>query len=133
MGAQYLSQQAVGRLATPENGFDFPSEMGLPDRLKEVQKKADAGDENAHRIFETVGRYFGYAVAHYADFYEIRQVLALGRVTSGVGGDILLKETKHVLETEFPELAKSIHFRTPGEMEKRHGQAVAAASLPALV
>lgn len=131
VGAQYLSQQAVGRLATPAAGFDFPDEMGLPDRLKAVQKVADAGDSKGEKIFETIGRYFGYAVAHYADFYDIRQVLALGRVTSGAGGDILLKETKSVLATEFPELADKIGFRTPGEKEKRHGQAVAAASLPA--
>ena len=45
---------------------------------------------------------FGYAVAHYADFYDIRQILALGRVTSGAGGDLLLREAKRVLETEFP-------------------------------
>jgi len=132
VGAQYLSQQAVGRLATSEHGFDFPEEMSLPDRLKEVQKVTDAGDSKGEQIFETIGRYFGYAVAHYADFYDIRQVLALGRVTSGAGGDILLRETKHVLETEFPELVESIGFRTPGEKEKRHGQAVAAASLPAI-
>lgn len=132
VGAQYLSQQAVGRLATPENGFDFPDEMGLPDRLKAVQKKTDAGDPKGAKIFETIGRYFGYAVAHYADFYDIRQVLALGRVTSGAGGDILLRETKNVLATEFPELIDTITFKTPGEKEKRHGQAVAAASLPAI-
>ncbi len=132
VGAQYLSQQAVGRLASSEHGFDFSEEMSLPDRLKEVQKVTDAGDSKGEEIFETIGRYFGYAVAHYADFYDISQVLALGRVTSGTGGDILLREAKQVLETEFPELAESIGFRTPGEKEKRHGQAVAAASLPAI-
>ena len=30
------------------------------------------------------------------------------------------------------DLAQSIRFHTPGETEKRHGQAVAAASLPSL-
>lgn len=132
VGAQYLCQQGVARLATPEIGFDFPTEMGFPDRLKEVQKRAESGDRTSEQIFESIGRYFGYAVAHYADFYEIKQVLALGRVTSGTGGDILLREAKHVLETEFPALFESIQFRTPGEKEKRHGQAVAAASLPAI-
>lgn len=33
-----------------------------------------------------------------------------------------------VLRDEFPELA--IRLRTPDEKDKRHGQAVAAASLP---
>lgn len=128
-GAQYLSQQAVARLA-PRAGFEFPEEMGLPERLVGVQRAMEAGDPNAARIFETVGRYFGYAVAHYADFYDIRQILALGRVTSGAGGDLLLREARRVLETEFPERAEQIQFRQPGEQEKRHGQAIAAASLP---
>ena len=38
-----------------------------------------------------------------------------------------------VLEIEFPELATNIQLRTPNEQDKRHGQAVAAASLPSLV
>lgn len=131
VGAQYLSQQAVGRLA-PRAGYEFPREMGLPERLVKVQQAMEAGEPGAARIFETVGRYFGYAVAHYADYYDIRQVLALGRVTSGAGGDLLLREARGVLAAEFPELADRIRFRQPGEQEKRHGQAIAAASLPKL-
>ncbi|MEM7011764.1 MAG: ROK family protein [Verrucomicrobiota bacterium] len=131
VGAQYFSQQAVGRLAT-EAGFEFDADTGLPDRLKVVQSKMESGDPAAAGIFETIGRYFGYAVAHYADFYEINQILALGRVTSGAGGDLLLTEAKNVLKTEFPDLAEQIQFRQPGEKEKRHGQAIAAASLPAI-
>ena len=129
VGAQYLSQQAVGRLA-PKGGYDFPEEMPLPERLIAVQEAMEKGEQGAAQIFETVGRYFGYAVAHYADTYDIRQILALGRVTSGAGGDLLLDEAKGVLATEFPELAERIQFRQPGEKEKRHGQAIAAASLP---
>lgn len=131
VGAQYLSQQAVGRLA-PRAGYVFPSEMGLPERLVKVQQAMEAGEPGAAQIFETVGRYFGYAVAHYADYYDIRQILALGRVTSGAGGDLLLREAQGVLAAEFPELADRIRFRQPGEQEKRHGQAIAAASLPKL-
>ena len=131
VGAQYLSQQAVGRLA-PEAGFEFPENTPLPEQLKMVQAEMESGNPAAARVFETIGRYFGYAVAHYADYYEIRQILALGRVTSGAGGECLLREAKQVLATEFPELAGSIQFRQPGEKEKRHGQAIAAASLPAI-
>ena len=36
-----------------------------------------------------------------------------------------------VLKLEFPERASQINFTTPDEKSKRHGQAVAAASLPA--
>jgi len=36
-----------------------------------------AGDERARRIYETIGVYFGYAIAHYADFYDVRNLLVL--------------------------------------------------------
>ena len=51
-----------------------------------------AGDKRAIDIWNTIGVYVGYAVAHYADFYDVGQVLILGRVTSGDGGDIIIAE-----------------------------------------
>jgi hypothetical protein len=36
------------------------------------------------------------------------------------------------LQAEFPELATRLQFHVPDEQDKRHGQAVAAASLPKL-
>jgi hypothetical protein len=36
------------------------------------------------------------------------------------------------LKEEFPKLAARIAFHIPDEKEKRHGQAVAAASLPSI-
>ncbi len=128
-GVQYFSQQAVARLA-PAAGFDFPSEMPFPEQLIEVQEAMAAGDERAARIYSTIGTYLGYAIAHYADFYEIRRVLLLGRVTSGQGGSILIEKARAVLDAEFPMLGKQIEIVTPNEKDKRHGQAVAAASLP---
>lgn len=130
-GVQYFSQQAVARLA-PAAGLDFPSDMPFPERLVEVQKLMSDGDEKAKAIYETIGIYFGYSIAHYAEFYDIRNLLILGRVTSGEGGDMILSVAQEVLEEEFPELAKTIQFRTPDEKNKRHGQAVAAASLPSI-
>ena len=59
-------------------------------------------------------------------------MLVLGRVTSGEGGEIILERAEAVLRAEFPELAATIRLRTPDEQNKRHGQATAAASLPAL-
>jgi hypothetical protein len=35
-----------------------------------------------------------------------------------------------VLREEFPEVHERIRFHIPDEKEKRHGQAIAAASLP---
>ena len=130
-GVQYFSQQGVGRLAE-RAGFAFPAAMSLPGQLIRVQEAMAAGDPRAVSIYESIGVYFGYAVAHYADFYEIRQLLALGRVTTGVGGDVILAQAREVLRQEFPELAGRIRLSMPDEKDKRHGQAVAAASLPVL-
>jgi hypothetical protein len=74
----------------------------------------------------------GYGVAHFASFYDLRHVLVLGRVTSGPGGDDIVLGARRVLDVEFPELARRIAFHVPDEHDKRHGQAIAAASLPTL-
>jgi predicted NBD/HSP70 family sugar kinase len=131
VGVQYFSQQAVGRLLEPA-GIHIPAETPLPAKLERVQKLAAAGDERARKIYETIGVYFGYTIAHYADFYDIRNLLVLGRVMSGEGGDLILQVAEKVLKEEFPELEERIRFHIPGEQEKRHGQAIAAASLPAI-
>ena len=48
----------------------------------------------ARQVFETIGSYVGYGVAHYADFYDLRHVLILGRVTSGEAGAIIIKNAQ---------------------------------------
>jgi predicted NBD/HSP70 family sugar kinase len=131
VGAQYFSQQAVGRLLVPA-AIDLPKDMPLPVKLEQVQRLAAAGDERALKIYDTIGVYFGYNIATYADFYEVRNLLVLGRVMTGVGGDRILSVAAEVLRTEFPELAERIRFHIPDETEKRHGQAIAAASLPTI-
>jgi predicted NBD/HSP70 family sugar kinase len=130
-GVQYFSQQGVGRLARVA-GFEFAAGMPLPEQLIAVQQAMAAGDARARSIYDSIGVAFGYAIAHYADFYELRHILVLGRVTSGAGGDLILARAREVLRTEFPALAEKIQLHTPDEKDKRHGQAIAAASLPAL-
>ena len=129
-GVQYFSQQGVARLASSA-GFEF-GEMAFPEQLVEVQKAMEQGHAEARRIYQTVGVYFGYSIAHYAEFYDIRNLLILGRVTSGSGGELILEKAAEVLQDEFPELNDRITMTTPDEKMKRHGQAVAAASLPTL-
>ena len=128
---QYFCQQGVARLA-PLAGLAFPNGMKFAEQLVEVQNLMTAGDGRARHIYETIGICFGYAIAHYAEFYDIGTLLILGRVTSGEGGDLILAKAGEVLSAEFPDLAERIKLRTPDEKDKRHGQAVAAASLPAL-
>jgi predicted NBD/HSP70 family sugar kinase len=131
VGALYFSQQAVNKLL-PAAKIKLPGEMGLPERLVEVQKLMAAGDERAAKIYETIGVYLGYTIPHYLDFYDYAHVLILGRVTTGTGGDIVLAKAREVLESEFPETAAKIAMHVPDEKTRRVGQAVAAASLPKL-
>ncbi|MEI6674154.1 MAG: ROK family protein [Verrucomicrobiota bacterium] len=125
-GAMYFSQQAVARLA-PAAGFDFGT-LPQSEQLAQVLDAQSGGDPRAFAIFETIGCYLGYAIAHYADFYPLSNLLILGRVTSGEGGTIIINEVETVLAHEFPNL--KIRLVVPDENTKRHGQAIAAASLP---
>jgi predicted NBD/HSP70 family sugar kinase len=126
---QYLSQQAVGRLLPPA-GIELQRSLSLPAKLKAVQALMLAGDPRAHDIYQTLGVYLGYALPQLCTAYDYRHVLILGRVTSGPGGDVMLDTARQVLHVDFPELEPRLNLRMPGEQEKRHGQAIAAASLP---
>ena len=131
VGATYFSQQCVFRLA-PHAGIELPEDITPAAKLKFVQEKLEAGHAGARQIWETMGVYMGYAIAHYADFYELRHVLILGRCTSGKGGQLILDGANMVLVEEFPDLAACIHIQLPDEKSRRVGQSIAAASLPAL-
>ena len=131
VGALYFSQQAVNKLL-PAAGIELPSEMGLPERLQKVQELMAHDDSRAAKIYETIGVYLGYSIPHYANFYDFSHMLILGRVTTGKGGDIVLAKAREVLRAEFPEVAGQIKLHVPDEKSRRIGQAVAAASLPAL-
>ena len=128
---QYFCQQAVARLA-PKAGINLPADMKFPEQLKEVQALIANGDERAAKIFESIGVCFGYTIARYCEFYDMEKLLILGRVTSGKGGDIILEKAAIVLKAEFPEYASKVEFSIPDEKNRRHGQAVAAASLPVI-
>ena len=130
-GVQYFSQQGTNRLATGA-GMQFEGAMPLPERLVVLQKKMAAGDPLAAQVYESIGVCLGYAVAHYANFYELKHILILGRVTTGPGGDIILAKSLAVLRAEFPEVAAAVSMALPDEKSRRVGQSIAAASLPAL-
>ena len=128
-GVKYFSQDAVIKLA-PAAGIELDESLSPAEKLKVVQKLMADGDARASAIYETIGVYFGYTIAYYAKFYDIKHVLIMGRVTSGEGGAILLDRANEVLSTEYPELAKRIKLHIPDEKARRVGQSVAAASLP---
>lgn len=128
-GVKYFSQDSVIKLA-PAAGIELDPEDSPAEKLKAVQKLMEEGHEGARKIYETIGVYFGYAVAYYAMLYDIKHVLLLGRVSSGEGGNIVLDFAKNALAIEFPELSEKITISLPDEKSRRVGQSVAAASLP---
>jgi predicted NBD/HSP70 family sugar kinase len=130
-GASYFSQQCVFRLA-PSAGIEIPADVTDAEKLKYVQTKLEAGHAGALKIWQSMGIYLGYGIAHYADFYAIKHLLILGRCTSGIGGDLLIEGARKVFETEFPELLQKIELHLPDEKIRRVGQSVAAASLPVI-
>jgi predicted NBD/HSP70 family sugar kinase len=130
VGALYFSQQCVFRLAS-RAGIELPTGVDNATRLRRVQALLEAGHDDAVQIWHSIGIYLGYALAHYADFYDLRHVLILGRVTSGSGGSLILAGARAALAGEFPELAGRLQIQLPDERSRRVGQSIAAASLPA--
>jgi len=130
-GVQYFNQTGVVRMAEAA-GIEFEAGLGLPEKLVVVQDLMAQGDERVVPVYETVGIWFGYALAHYCDFYDVEQCLILGRATTGDGGQIIAEQARQVLEAEFPELSDKITLHLPDEANRRVGQSVAAASLPAI-
>ena len=132
VGAQYFSQQAVGRLLAPA-GIDLPADMPLPEKLEQVQKLMAAGDQRARKIYETIGVYFGYTIAHLRRFLRGPQSAGAGprphrrgRRPDSVRGRA---RSSGPSSPSWPSASGSTF---PDEKEKRHGQAIAAASLPAI-
>ncbi len=128
-GVQYFCQTGAIRLAA-RAGIDLDEALSPAQKLVNIQDLMAAGDERVPPIYQTIGIWLGYALAHYTDFYDVAHVLVLGRVTSGHGGEIIVAEARRILAGEFPEL--SIELHVPDERMKRVGQSVAAASLPSI-
>ena len=130
-GVQYFSQVGANRIAM-QVGIEFDAAMPLPERLVELQRRMKDGDPLVRKVYETIGTELGYAVGHYADFYELKHILVLGRVTTGPGGDVMIDQARRVLAAEFPELAARVQIALPDEKSRRVGQSIAAASLPVI-
>jgi predicted NBD/HSP70 family sugar kinase len=126
-GVRYFSQQALPRLL-PAAGIELDAATPLPERLVLLQQLMEAGDERAAGVYETIGAHLGFALLEYADSYDFEHVLLLGRVMTGPGGDVIQARAAEVLAVE--GTGKPVKFHAVSERDKRHGQAVAAASLP---
>ena len=131
VGCKYFSQDAVAKLA-PAAGIVLDESLTPAEKLKEVQQLAEAGDAGALDIFCSIGVYLGHTLCLYETIYDIRNLIVLGRVASGVGGELIVSECRRVLREEYPELAEKIRVMLPDEKFRRVGQSMAAASLPEL-
>ena len=129
VGCKYFSQDAVIKLA-PAAGIALAESLTPAEKLKEVQKLAEQGVSYAQDIFKSIGVYLGHTLCLYEMFYDIRNLIVLGRVASGVGGDLIVAECRQVLNEEYPELAQKLRVMLPDEEFRRVGQSMAAASLP---
>ena len=129
VGCKYFSQDAVSKLA-PAAGIALAESLTPAEKLKAVQKLAESGNPYALAIFDSIGVYLAHTLSLYEMFYDIRDLLVLGRVASGVGGDRIVAECRRVLNEEYPDLAAKLRVQLPDENFRRVGQSVAAASLP---
>lgn len=128
-GVKYFSQDSVIRLAE-RAGITLDNALSPAEKLQVVQKLAATGDMRAERVFSSIGVYLGHTLPLYHDWYTCRNVLLLGRVMSGKGGDLILTACQKVLRKEYPELARKLTLVLPDEKFRRIGQSMAAASLP---
>ena len=131
VGCKYFSQDAVIKLA-PRAGIDLDPKLTPAEKLKVVQGLANESHSGALQIFDDIGTYLAHTLVLYSQFYELKYLLVLGRVASGVGGDRVVAKCNEVLANEYPELAKTVTVMLPDEKTRRVGQSVAAASLPEL-
>ena len=130
-GVKYFSQDSVIKLAKNAK-IKLAEKLSPADKLKVIQALLEANDPRAEDIFDTIGCYLGYSIAYYAEFYDIKHVLVLGRVTSKSGGNRILRVANQILKIEFNDLFHKIELTLPDELNRRVGQSIAAASLPKL-
>ena len=130
-GVKYFSQDCAIKLA-PAAGVELAADATPAEKLKAVQKLMLDNDPRARGIYESIGCYLAGGLALYAEFYDIKHVLLMGRVVSGEGGNIILAEAQRILAEDYPEIAGKMELHLPDENSRRVGQSVAAASLPEL-
>ncbi len=129
VGCKYFSQDAVIKLA-PRAGIELDESLTPAEKLKAVQNLVEKGDGRAKQVFESIGAYLAHTMRLYCRFYDVKHLMVLGRVMSGVGGNIVLDTCLKILADEYPELAYRVRVMLPDEKTRRVGQSVAAASLP---
>ena len=127
--AEKLTEEKI-LIPSAAAGIALSESLTPAEKLKEVQKLAEQGVSYAQDIFKSIGVYLGHTLCLYEMLYDIRNLIVLGRVASGVGGDLIVAECRRVLSEEYPELSQKLRVMLPDENFRRVGQSMAAASLP---
>lgn len=130
VGAMYFSQDSVIKLA-PAAGITLNDADTPAQKLKAVQALMAEDDNRAAAIFRSIGVYLGHSLGLYYSFYGCRNVLLMGRVMSGKGGDIVLEYAKKTLREDYGYIT-DMNAALPDEKTRRVGQSAAAASLPVI-
>ena len=125
VGERYFSQEGVIRLAAqcglaPEG--DTPAQ-----RLRWIQDRAEAGDGRALEAFFALGRMLGQTLRWYRRLLGCENVLLLGRVADGAGGECRVNACR----AELAKTGEGMEIFLPEESFRRVGQAAAAAMLEA--
>ena len=128
-GVKYFSQDGVIKLAAPA-GIELEESLSPAEKLKVVQGLMEQGDPRAAAVYRSLGCCLAHSLAYYHDLYGCENLLLLGRVMSGKGGDVLLDTCRRVLADEYPELSAKLRLALPDEKFRRVGQSAVAASLP---
>jgi predicted NBD/HSP70 family sugar kinase len=129
---QYLSQQGAIRLAKTAN-ITLPQDASQGEQFAILSKLADNMDESALKVFRSLGVYLASAVAHFDQFYKLKNILLLGGVCAGNGGAVLLDAARNTLNTNYPTIAEHVDIHLPAAIERKIAQAEAAASLPEII
>lgn len=126
VGAKYLCQEGVIHLAELM-GHKFTEDTPAK-KLKAVQKLMEEEPEKYADLYRNMGEYLGYAIVYYTEFYDVKHILLLGRVTSGEGGNIMMDTARKIVK----DFGFDINIQMPDESNRRLGQSIVAASLPEL-
>ena len=130
-GVQYLSMQASMRLAHSA-GFVHTPEISNADMVSVLINEMNNGNRRAEQIYETMGMYLGYTIAHYDDFFDLDNILLMGGVMNGTSSEIIQNTAQMILKTEYPLLNVQITMARQSGKSSKDSQAIAAASLCAI-
>lgn len=123
VGAKYLCQEGVISLAKAK-GFSFDGAATSADRYSAVKKAADLGNADALDCYKTLGLWLADGILLYSRFLDVDTVLITGGVTSGVGGDVMIEETRRQLDGK-----TAIRVVLPKNENRRFGQSYTATEL----